>query len=117
MKTRRRPGAVDERQPHAALDPAPRECVPAHGDDAAVDDVLVNPQPPHRCEVYRRVMSDTSNGSDAINSTGSQQGGSVTTDAIDTGLSDDIQSSLTAQGVSDRETVDDIREAEGDKKV
>ncbi len=58
-------------------------------------------------------MSDTT-GNDAINSTGSQQGGSVTTDAIDTGLSDDIQSSLTAQGVSDRETVEDIRAAESD---
>ena len=58
-------------------------------------------------------MSDTT-GNDAINSTGSQQGGSVTTDAIDTGLSDDIQSSLTAQGVSDRETVEDIRESQKD---
>ena len=61
-------------------------------------------------------MSDT-NGTDAINSTGSQQGGSVTTDAIDTGLSDDIQSSLTAQGVSDRETVEDIRKAQGEPEV
>lgn len=61
-------------------------------------------------------MSDT-NGTDAINSTGSQQGGSVTTDAIDTGLSDDIQSSLTAQGVSDRETVEDIRKAQGGPEV
>jgi len=60
-------------------------------------------------------MSDTS-GNDAINSTGSQQGGSVTTDAIDTGLSDDIQSSLTAQGVSDRETVEDIRAASDGKE-
>ncbi|WP_395638129.1 hypothetical protein [Pseudolysinimonas sp.] len=58
-------------------------------------------------------MSDTSsNGSDAINSSGNQQGGSVTTDAIDTGLSDDIDSSLTGQGVSDRETVEDIRDSQ-----
>jgi hypothetical protein len=49
-----------------------------------------------------------SNPNDAINSTGSQQGGSAITDAIDTGLSDDIQSSLTAQGTSGHETVEDI---------
>jgi hypothetical protein len=52
-------------------------------------------------------MSDTS----AINSSGSQQGGSVETDAIDTGQSEDIENSLTGQGVSDRETVEDIRTA------
>ena len=57
-------------------------------------------------------MSDTSTtGSDAINSSGSQQGGSVTTDAIDTGQSEDIENSLTGQGISDRETVEDIRAA------
>ena len=44
----------------------------------------------------------------AINSTGSQSGGSAQTDAIDTGLSDDIENSLTGQGVSDRETLQDI---------
>ena len=60
-------------------------------------------------------MSDTStNGSDAINSSGSQQGGSVTTDAIDTGQSEDIENSLTGQGISDRETVEDIRTAESE---
>jgi hypothetical protein len=45
--------------------------------------------------------------SDAINSTGNDNGGSAQTDAVDTGLSDDIQSSLTGQGVSDRESTDD----------
>ena len=55
-------------------------------------------------------MSDTS----AINSSGSQQGGSVETDAIDTGQSEDIENSLTGQGISDRETVEDIREASGE---
>lgn len=49
---------------------------------------------------------------DAINSTGSQSGGSAQTDAVDTGLSDDIENSLTGQGVSDRETVEDIRRHE-----
>ena len=61
-------------------------------------------------------MSDTSStGAEAINSSGSQQGGSVTTDAIDTGQSEDIENSLTGQGVSDRETVEDIREAQSDE--
>lgn len=55
-------------------------------------------------------MSET----DSINSSGSQQGGSAQTDAVDTGQSEDIENSLTGQGVSDRETVDDIRTAEGD---
>lgn len=50
----------------------------------------------------------------AINSTGSQSGDSAETDAIDTGLSDDIQSSLTGQGVSDRETVEDIAASHDD---
>jgi hypothetical protein len=45
--------------------------------------------------------------SDAINSTGNDNGGSAETDAVDTGLSDDIQSSLTGQGVSDRESTAD----------
>ena len=44
----------------------------------------------------------------AINSSGSQSGGSAQTDAIDTGQSEDIENSLTGQGVSDRETLDDI---------
>lgn len=50
----------------------------------------------------------------AVNSSGSQAGGSAQTDAVDTGLSEDIENSLTGQGVSDRETIEDIREAEGD---
>jgi hypothetical protein len=40
---------------------------------------------------------------DGENSTGSQSESAVT-DGIDTGLSDDIENSLTGQGVSDRET-------------
>ena len=57
-------------------------------------------------------MSDTS----AINSSGSQQGGSVTTDAIDTGQSEDIENSLTGQGVSDRETVEDIHDSQSKER-
>lgn len=59
---------------------------------------------------------DTENDSGA-NATGSQ------TDAenpdwglVDSGQSDDIENSLTGQGVSDRETVADIESAEGDGK-
>jgi hypothetical protein len=47
---------------------------------------------------------------EAINSTGSQQGDSAQTDAVDTGLSDDIQSSLTAQGTTGHETLEEIAE-------
>jgi hypothetical protein len=54
---------------------------------------------------------------DAINSTGNQNGGSSQTDAIDTGLSDDIQSSLTAQGTSDRETVEEIAAEEAEERA
>jgi hypothetical protein len=53
--------------------------------------------------------------SDAINSTGSDNGGSAQTDAVDTGLSDDIQSSLTGQGVSDRETTAEAARDEADE--
>ena len=39
------------------------------------------------------------------NASGSQQGGSaVTWDSVDSGMSDDVENSLTGQGVSDRET-------------
>jgi hypothetical protein len=55
-------------------------------------------------------MSDTS----GINSSGSQSGGSAQTDAIDAGQSDDIENSLTGQGVSDRETVEDIAAAQNE---
>lgn len=49
------------------------------------------------------------------NATGNQNGDSAETyDVVDSGQSDDIQSSLTAQGTSDRETLDDIAEAQGD---
>jgi hypothetical protein len=39
------------------------------------------------------------------NASGSQQGGSaVTWDSVDSGMSDDVENSLTGQGISDRET-------------
>ena len=48
------------------------------------------------------------------NASGSQAESAETYDVVDSGQSEDIESSLTGQGVSDRETVEDIREAEGD---
>lgn len=54
---------------------------------------------------YRRGMSTPD---EAIDSTGNQQGDSAQTDAVDTGLSDDIQDSLTAQGTTGELTVDEI---------
>lgn len=48
------------------------------------------------------------------NATGSQSGDHPDWTLVDSGQSDDIENSLTGQGVSDRETVEDIREAEGD---
>ena len=42
---------------------------------------------------------------DGSNASGSQSGGSAQTwDSVDSGQSDDIENSLTGQGVSDRET-------------
>ena len=39
------------------------------------------------------------------NASGSQSGGSaVTWDSVDSGMSDDVENSLTGQGISDRET-------------
>jgi hypothetical protein len=44
-------------------------------------------------------------GDDGSNASGSQAGGSaVTWDVVDSGQSDDIENSLTGQGISDRET-------------
>ena len=43
------------------------------------------------------------------NASGSQSGGSaVTYDVVDSGQSDDIENSLTGQGVSDRETTVEV---------
>lgn len=49
-------------------------------------------------------MSDHTN-DPGSNASGSQSGGSAQTwDSVDSGQSDDIENSLTGQGVSDRET-------------
>jgi hypothetical protein len=63
-------------------------------------------------------MSDPRENDPGANATGSQ------TDAespdwtlVDSGQSDDIENSLTGQGVSDRETVSDIEAAENDKEL
>jgi hypothetical protein len=61
-------------------------------------------------------MSDARENDPGSDASGSQQprDSAVTWDVVDSGQSEDIESSLTGQGVSDRETVEDIREAEGD---
>lgn len=49
-------------------------------------------------------MSDTSN-DPGSNASGSQSGGSAQTwDSVDSGMSEDVENSLTGQGISDRET-------------
>jgi hypothetical protein len=42
------------------------------------------------------------------NATGNQSDSAVTEDSVDSGQSEDIQSSLNYQGSSDRETLEDI---------
>lgn len=50
-------------------------------------------------------MSDDSKKDDGSNASGSQSGGSAQTwDVVDSGQSEDIENSLTGQGISDRET-------------
>jgi hypothetical protein len=57
------------------------------------------------CLISVAGMSDP-NGS---NASGSQAGDSATTDeVVDSGQSEDIENSLTGQGISDRETTDDL---------
>lgn len=52
------------------------------------------------------------------NASGNQSGGSAETyDVVNSGQSDDIENSLTGQGTSDRETLMDIVEAEGDSPI
>ncbi|MEO5921276.1 MAG: hypothetical protein ABIQ01_09045 [Pseudolysinimonas sp.] len=42
---------------------------------------------------------------DGSNASGSQSGGSAQTwDSVDSGMSEDVENSLTGQGISDRET-------------
>ena len=49
------------------------------------------------------------------NATGSQSGDHPDWSLVDSGQSDDIENSLTGQGTSDRETVQDIGEAHDDE--
>lgn len=52
------------------------------------------------------------------NASGNQSGGSSETyDVVNSGQSEDIENSLTGQGTSDRETLEDIVEAEGDGPI
>jgi hypothetical protein len=52
---------------------------------------------------------------DGSNASGSQSGGSAQTwDVVDSGQSDDIENSLTGQGVSDRETTVEADRTEED---
>lgn len=50
------------------------------------------------------------------NATGSQSGDHPDWTLVDSGQSDDIENSLTGQGTSDRETVQDISEAHDDEE-
>ena len=50
------------------------------------------------------------------NASGSQSGGSAQTwDSVDSGMSDDVENSLTGQGISDRETTTEAARTESDK--
>ena len=50
------------------------------------------------------------------NASGSQSGGSAQTwDSVDSGMSDDVENSLTGQGISDRETTTEASRTESDK--
>jgi hypothetical protein len=54
-------------------------------------------------------------GDDGSNASGSQSGDSaVTWDVVDSGQSDDIENSLTGQGISDRETTVEADRSESD---
>jgi len=54
-------------------------------------------------------------GDHGSNASGSQSGGSAQTwDVVDSGQSDDIENSLTGQGISDRETTVEVDRTESD---
>ena len=61
-------------------------------------------------------MSEASKKDDGSNASGSQSGGSaVTWDVVDSGQSEDIENSLTGQGISDRETTVEAGRTESDR--
>ena len=62
------------------------------------------------------VMSDDTKKDDGSNASGSQSGGSAQTwDVVDSGQSEDIENSLTGQGISDRETTVEADRTEPDQ--
>ncbi|HEV7741719.1 MAG TPA: hypothetical protein VGO65_04815 [Pseudolysinimonas sp.] len=62
-------------------------------------------------------MSDEKNDTGS-NASGSQSGGSAQTwDSVDSGMSDDVENSLTGQGISDRETTVEAARTESDPEA
>ena len=60
-------------------------------------------------------MSNDNDKHDGSNASGSQSGGSPQTwDSVDSGMSEDVENSLTGQGVSDRETTVEADRTESD---
>ena len=60
-------------------------------------------------------MSNDNDKHDGSNASGSQSGGSAQTwDSVDSGMSEDVENSLTGQGVSDRETTVEVDRTESD---
>jgi len=58
-------------------------------------------------------MSKDGDKDDGSNASGSQSGGSAQTwDVVDSGQSEDIENSLTGQGISDRETTVEVARSE-----
>ncbi len=54
---------------------------------------------------------------DGSNASGSQSGDSAETwDSVDSGMSEDVENSLTGQGVSDRETIVEADRRESDDR-
>jgi hypothetical protein len=52
---------------------------------------------------------------DGSNASGSQSGDSAQTwDSVDSGMSEDVENSLTGQGISDRETTVEVGRTESD---
>jgi hypothetical protein len=62
-------------------------------------------------------MSNDGTTDKGSNASGSQSGGSAQTwDSVDSGMSDDVENSLTGQGISDRETTTEADLSESDEK-
>lgn len=98
----------------------PAELRAAFGELARRADAASRPSSPSRPSRGGRSvtgMSDTRANDPGSNASGSQSGDHPDWALVDSGQSDDIENSLTGQGVSDRETVEDIRDAEGDAPV